>query len=145
MIDTPCACGSPFPRLDRVRNRQRASIEAPGRHGLTMTDLDDLLFSLKGVVDFTACIQNKTDGGRAIPTLDIEIMGLEPLTQGIHIDLGPSPRLTAALEAGRLRMGKITVRAFDFSNTYVTKRQIQFNSHGLTWPINTQVQPTKKS
>ncbi|MCG8549640.1 MAG: AMP-binding protein [Desulfobacterales bacterium] len=148
MIDAPCACGSPFPRLDRVRNRQGATAHTPGRHGLTMADLDDLLFSLPGVVDFTACIQSKTDAGQAIiPTLDIEIMGLGPRTQRIHIDPGASPGLTMVLESGRLRMGSITVRPFDFSNTYVTKRQIQFNSHGFnshgqTGSGNTEVQPT---
>ncbi|WP_020590119.1 DVU_1553 family AMP-dependent CoA ligase [Desulfobacter curvatus] len=142
--DIPCACGSPFPRLDRVRNRQGVKDDTAGCHGLAMADLDDLLFSLPGVVDFTACIDTKTDAGQAIPTLDIGLMGLEPLTQRIHIDPGTSPGLTAALESGRLRMGKITVRAFDFSNTYVTKRQIRYNSHGLTGPINTQAQPTTK-
>lgn len=123
ILDTPCACGSPFPRLDRVRNRQRVSTNNAGCHGLTMVELDDLFFSLPGVVDFKACIDTKTD----IPTLDIELMELDSLTQPVHIDPGRSPGLTATLESGRLRMGKITVRAFDFSNTYVTKRQIQFN------------------
>ena len=123
ILDTSCACGSPFPRLDRVRNRQRVNTDTPGRYGLTMADLDDLFFPLPGVVDFMACINTKTD----IPTLDIELMGLEPLMQHIHIDPGPSPGLTTALESGRLRMGSITVRVFDFNNTYVTKRQIQFN------------------
>nr|WP_319396905.1 AMP-binding protein [uncultured Desulfobacter sp.] len=140
ILDTPCACGSPFPRLDRIRNRQRVEGDGPDAQRLTMADLDDILFSLPGVVDFKACIDTQTD----MPTLDIELMGLESLIEPVHIDSGVFPGLTAALEAGRLRMGKITVRAFDFSNTYVTKRQIQFNRHGLTWPINTQVQPTKK-
>ncbi|NDY70694.1 phenylacetate--CoA ligase family protein [Desulfobacter hydrogenophilus] len=127
ILETPCACGSPFPRLDRVRNRQAVKAETAGRHDLTIVDLDDLLFSLPGVVDFTACIYTKINSRQAIPTLDIELMGLEPLTQPIYIDPGPSPGLTTALESGRLRMGSIAVRAFDFSNTYVTKRQIQFN------------------
>lgn len=144
ILDTPCACGSPFPRLDQVRNRRRVHADTAGRHGLTMADLDDLLFSLPGVVDFTACINDKTDSEQGIPTLDIELMGLEPLTQRIHIDPGTLPGLTMALETGRLRMGRITVRAFDFRNTYVTKRQIQFNSHGLTWSAHTEAQPTTK-
>jgi phenylacetate-coenzyme A ligase PaaK-like adenylate-forming protein len=144
ILDAPCACGSPFPRLDRIKNRRRVNIDTPGHPHLTMADLDDLIFSLPGLVDFTACIQHKTDAGQSMPTLDIELMGLGPLTQGIHIDPGALPGLTAALESGRLRMGRISVRAFDFSNTYVTKRQIQFNSHGLTGSINTQAQPTKK-
>lgn len=144
ILDAPCDCGSPFPRLDRVRTRQRAAADTPGRHGLTMADLDDLLFSLPGVVDFTACIQNKTDAGQAIQTLDIEIMGFEPLTQRLCVNPGASPGLATALESGRLRMGRISVRAFDFSNTYVMKRQIQFNRHGLTWSDNTEAQPTTK-
>jgi phenylacetate-coenzyme A ligase PaaK-like adenylate-forming protein len=140
ILDSPCACGSPFPRLDRIRNRQRVDVNGPDAQRLTMADLDDILFSLPGVVDFKACIDTQTD----IPTLDIELMGLESLIEPVHIDLGSFPGLTAALEPGWLRMGTIAVRAFDFSNTYVTKRQIQFNSHGLTGSINTQAQPTKK-
>ena len=140
ILDRPCACGSPFPRLDRIRNRQRMGVDGADTQRLTMADLDDILFSLPGVLDFKAWINTQAD----MPTLDIEIMGLESLIEPVHIDSGTFPGLTAALEAGRLRMGRICVRAFDFSNTYVAKRQIQFNSHGLTWPINTQVQPTKK-
>ena len=140
ILDRPCACGSPFPRLDRIRNRQRVAADGADAQPLTMADLDDIFFSLPGVVDFKACIDTQTD----MPTLDIELMGLESLIEPVPIDSGAFPGLTAALEAGRLRMGKIAVRAFDFSNTYVAKRQIQFNSHGLTWPLNTQVQPTKK-
>jgi len=53
-------------------------------------------------------------------------MGLEPLTQNLHIDPGLLPGLKTVIESGRLRMGRITVRAFDFRNSYVTKRQIQY-------------------
>lgn len=139
ILEAPCTCGSPFPRLDRIRNRQRVEADNSDAWRLTMADLDDILFSLPGVVDFKASIDTQTD----MPTLDIELMGLESLIEPLPLDSGAFPGLTAALDAGRLRMGTIAVRAFDFSNTYVTKRQIQFNSHGLTWPLNTQVQPTK--
>ena len=130
ILDAPCACGSPFPRLDRIRNRQAVKSDTAGHHGLTIADLDDLFFSLPGVVDFTACIHTKTDARQAIPTLDIELMGLEPFTQNLHIDPGLLPGLKTAIESGWLRMGRIIVRAFDFRNTYVTKRQIQYNGHG---------------
>lgn len=97
--------------------------DTAGRHGLTIADL---LFSLPGVVDFTACIHTKTDSGQGVPTLDIGLMGLEPLTQNIHIDPGPLPGLKTVIESGQLRMGSLTVRAFGFRNTYVAKRQIQY-------------------
>nr|WP_320016356.1 AMP-binding protein [uncultured Desulfobacter sp.] len=126
ILDTPCACGSPFPRLDRIRNRQAVKADTTGCHDLTIADLDDILFSLPGVVDFTACIHTKTDARQAIPTLDIELMGLGSLTKNIHIDPGLLPRLKTAIESSCLGMGSITVRAFDFRNTYVVKRQIQY-------------------
>ncbi|WDP91722.1 MAG: phenylacetate--CoA ligase family protein [Desulfobacter sp.] len=150
IIDTPCACGSPYPRLDRIRNRQAESADSAGVP-LTMADLDDILFSLPGVVDFSARISkgkniqvnngannwttnpinnrtNKDTGPkRGTPVLDIELMGLAPLPRNIDIDPDRSPGLKTAIESGRLRMGRITTRKFDFRNTYVGKRQILYN------------------
>jgi|GEM_PF-2351542 len=59
-------------------------------------------FFLPGVVDFRACIHTKTDSRQATPTLDIELVGLEPLTQNLHVDPGLLPGLKTAIEAGRL-------------------------------------------
>lgn len=48
ILEAPCACGSPYPRLDRIRNRQAAQGKGGGLPGITMAELDDLIFAFPG-------------------------------------------------------------------------------------------------
>lgn len=76
------------------------------------------------MVDFSARI---TPGeGRGIPLLEIQLMVPGPPDPNIHIDPDSACRLKTAVESGRLRLGRITTRAFDFNNTYINKRQILY-------------------
>lgn len=54
ILSAPCACGSPLRRLARVQSRIDSAV-ALGPHGsITIAALDEALFGLPGVHDFTA-------------------------------------------------------------------------------------------
>jgi phenylacetate-coenzyme A ligase PaaK-like adenylate-forming protein len=59
----PCPCGTAMRRLEKIRGRKNGLTPVGACGFLAMSDLDEVLFPLPGVVDFTAEIQrleNKT-------------------------------------------------------------------------------------
>lgn len=56
MLGKPCPCGSPLKRLDKVLYRKSECIELEKGKTLTINQLDELLFSIKGITNYSACI-----------------------------------------------------------------------------------------
>jgi phenylacetate-coenzyme A ligase PaaK-like adenylate-forming protein len=54
MIKTPCRCGSTLPRLDAIQGRYDNFISSPGSAKFSIHQLDEVLFSLSEVLDYTA-------------------------------------------------------------------------------------------
>jgi len=122
LLDCPCACGSPFPRLDRIRNRQAEGIRLGSGLTLTMADLDDALFPLEGVVDFAAEIHE--DGGTPVLSLVVETM-VPVAPEDIEGILTRSGRVKKAIDRGRLSLENVSVRVCSFDPSYVGKRLIR--------------------
>ncbi len=53
-IIEPCPCGSKLRRLERIRSRIDGIVSLTNRHEITVADLDEALFVLPEVVDFSA-------------------------------------------------------------------------------------------
>lgn len=61
-IPEPCPCGSSLRRMEKVRGRWEGSVAlSPGRT-LTLTDLDESLFRLPGLLDYRATISKESSG-----------------------------------------------------------------------------------
>ncbi|WP_346353313.1 DVU_1553 family AMP-dependent CoA ligase [Azotosporobacter soli] len=58
-IIEPCPCGSKLRRLERVRSRIDGIASLTNTHEITMADLDEALFALPEVVDFSAQLTDK--------------------------------------------------------------------------------------
>jgi phenylacetate-CoA ligase len=56
IVPGPCVCGSPLRRLDRVRNRADARVIVAGEDGVTISELDEALFSISGLHNFDASL-----------------------------------------------------------------------------------------
>ena len=59
IITEPCACGSRLRRLEAVRTRKNTAVPLAGGF-LTMAELDEVLFRLPDVIDFTAQLSGGT-------------------------------------------------------------------------------------
>jgi len=119
----PCSCGSPFKRMDYVRYRTAGLVTLSEGQTLGMPDLDDLFFSIPGVVDFHATLVTAPSGHR----LDIVLQVLDrTLFRNIDIQkfLYCSPVVKKAVETGAVRLGPIQTDRFDFTDTYTGKRKI---------------------
>ncbi len=63
-----CGCGTSLRRMDYIRGRISGLLPLSDSGFLTMSDLDEAIFSLRGVVDFKASAKT---GGRSVLELDI--------------------------------------------------------------------------
>ncbi len=55
-IAEPCACGTVLKTMDRVQYRIASTIRLRGGHLLTMSELDECLFGVEGIIDFDAVL-----------------------------------------------------------------------------------------
>ena len=123
----PCPCNSPFKRLAPVRYRYSGLISLSNGSSLGMPDLDDAFFRIPGVVDFHAVLSRGPETSR----LDITLKALDPARiQNVDIQkfLPHSPVLQKALETGVLRLGPLGTEAFEFVDTYRSKRKIHLET-----------------
>lgn len=126
-LPDPCPCGSPFKRLAPVRHRYSGRISLSNGSVLGMPDLDDAFFRIPGVVDFHAALSRDPK----TPRLDITLKALDPSgIQNLDIQkyLPHSPVLQKALETGVLRLGRLGTEAFEFVDTYRSKRKIHLET-----------------
>lgn len=99
LIPDECACGSSIPRLDRITNRVGAGIQlASGL--LTQSMLDEALFQINEVLDFSASYQ------KPIFSLAFRMMGDEfgPVTEGIQHTLRQNPIMRSEMERGEMEI-----------------------------------------
>jgi phenylacetate-coenzyme A ligase PaaK-like adenylate-forming protein len=123
LLREPCACGSPFQRMDYIRNRYSQTIPLPGGHRFGMPDLDDMFFTIPGVADFDALLVSRQ--GRLY--LDVILKGFDTsLIPEIDIQrlLPLSPVLEKAVEQKVIQFGSIHLKRFQSVDTYTGKRRI---------------------
>ncbi len=99
-----CPCGTVLKTLARVKHRLR-SIRSIAQGGwLSMTDLDEAVFPLEGVLDFSACLVRS----QGIDCLRIEAQTMVPDNQqgviAIQGALSVIPVIRSALEKGALSL-----------------------------------------
>jgi len=126
-LHDPCPCTSRFKRMAPVRYRYSGLISQSDGSLLGMPDLDDVFFSIPGVVDFHATLSWRPE----TPRLDITLKALDPSQiQNVDIQkfLPHSPVLQKALETGTLRLSPLQTEAFKFVDTYRSKRKIHLEA-----------------
>jgi len=101
LISEPCPCGSVLKRLARVRDRVGAGIALGASGGLTLSMLDEALFALRGVMDFTAAI-HPSQPSRLELVLSMARSYAAPPEAAIHDALNAIEAIHAATKAGEL-------------------------------------------
>jgi phenylacetate-coenzyme A ligase PaaK-like adenylate-forming protein len=98
-IPGTCPCGTCLPRLARITQRIGSAIAIGGQWRLTLAELDEALFAVAGVVDFTTVVSREA----IRDCLRVEVMVMEGGTVGaIAAALESIPALRAARGAGQL-------------------------------------------
>jgi phenylacetate-coenzyme A ligase PaaK-like adenylate-forming protein len=108
-IREQCPCGTVLKTLARVKGRIGAQVELGEGITLTMADLDEALFSIPGLLDFSA----KVDGERRMVRLHIEIKTIDEnrqILRDVQGALDAHPVIAAARKAGLLKTVSVTGR-----------------------------------
>jgi len=110
-VPDPCPCGAALRTLARVRHRADGAV-CIGDGALTMADLDEALFALPGVLNFSASVDH---AARDILTLEVNVTG-GPSSAGAR-------EVDAALEAIR---DIATARTLGQLDVAITVRQMGY-------------------
>ena len=103
-----CACASPLARLERITHRVDAPVTLPGSGEITIAGLDEALFALPGVADFSATLCPAHDTSHA--TLAVELAAAAPTVDAgrLQAQAGEAllglAQLASASRAGALRV-----------------------------------------
>ncbi len=62
LISDPCRCGTPLRRMEQVRGRWDGIVRLDAECILTLPDMDEALFGLRGLLDYRATIVQEKDG-----------------------------------------------------------------------------------
>lgn len=120
-IPEPCPCGSGLRRLEQVRNRLDGQVWLADNEVLTMAELDEVLFALPAVIDFTAAV---TDGSPTGLTVTVATLADETALTATAVltALRQVPAVATAEQTGRLTLRVGIVRHFP---GYAGKRSIR--------------------
>ncbi len=77
----PCSCGSVIRRMDRITRRENNWVSISENRHFCMSDLDENIFAVPGVIDFTASV----DDVRNATQLNIEAVTVARLGQGDRV------------------------------------------------------------
>jgi phenylacetate-coenzyme A ligase PaaK-like adenylate-forming protein len=106
VLPDACVCGSPLLRLERLHRRVDGGIQVGGEAELTMAMLDEALFALDDIADFSASIRPGTS-----PALHVEVTRVGPNPAGekalltvVHAALEAVPVLAATSTSPGVRL-----------------------------------------
>jgi len=121
----PCPCGTNLKTLARVTHRADGAIPI-GEHALTMADLDEVLFTVPGVLNFSATVARTGQD-----TLLLEISAVEGWGDAVASDMDAALEAIPAIEQARVH-GQldviVTVRPTGYVLSGPPKRMITVRS-----------------
>lgn len=67
-LKEPCPCGTVLKRMDKVRGRLKGTVQLRNGQCINISELDEIILGLKGVVDFSAELQ---EGNKQLLTITV--------------------------------------------------------------------------
>ncbi len=120
-IPGDCPCGTVLRTLEKVRSRISNRVDLGNGHCLTMADLDEALFPIDGVWNFTASLSRE---GK-MDHLHVEVWGTgETKVQVVQQAVEAIPEVQAARESGRLEVVSMMQKEGPFELSGPAKRMI---------------------
>ena len=126
LITQPCVCGGVTARLCVIQGR-RIACRLAGGFSVTSQDLDDVLFTLDGLLDYRATLGHSN----GCDLLGIEFLarpGQESVDLKIPLTLAKVPAIASGLAQGGLKLGPM-LRVSSFSPSHTVKRTL-FDQRG---------------
>ena len=120
-IPGDCPCGTVLRTLEKVRGRISNRVDLGNGHCLTMADLDEALFPIDGVWNFTASLSRE---GK-MDHLHVEVWGTgETKVHVVQQAVEAIPEVRAARESGRLEVVSMMQKEGPFGFSGQAKRML---------------------
>ena len=109
-LTEPCKCGTSLRRLDRITGRKNSLISIGENQHFSISDLDENIFAVSGVIDFTASVDNSRKATKltiAAVTID---QPYEDIESALSVALDAVYSIREARRDGKLKMSVKTMR-----------------------------------
>ncbi len=110
----PCPCGSVLRRLGSFSGRVGSGLTLPGGGELTLPVLDEALFAIEGVTDFTATVQKGTPALLRLSIAAPAALRSPAMLDAVRAYLAAAPVTGEALSSGALRLEAALAEAVIF-------------------------------
>jgi phenylacetate-CoA ligase len=124
IISDPCPCGSMLRRLSRVRGRIGEEVSFAGNVSLGIEDLDEALFGIDGVLNYTAEVASTGRRDELRLCFYAREGTEEGITRAAKAALYRAPVIRGILESGALALGDIIFCREDWFTTGAGKRKL---------------------
>ncbi|MGD0642000.1 MAG: DVU_1553 family AMP-dependent CoA ligase [Roseiarcus sp.] len=104
LIDAPCACGSALRRLADFSGRIGAEAPLPGGGALTLPRLDEALFAIEAIADFSATVEDGAPMVLALRVATASPARAPAVAAAVRSRLAADPVVGPALASGALRL-----------------------------------------
>lgn len=121
-ITGACPCGSALRRMAAIRTRRSGLVSLGGGRPLTMADLDEALFPLPGVVDFSATLRGAEAGRRL--EIGVDSLGADTTEDMARRALARVPAIRSALASETLDLAVVLTPVVDRIAGGAGKRRI---------------------
>ena len=123
-LPEPCPCGTVLRRLEKVRGKTRDMVALRTGEWLGITDLDEALFSIPGIVNYAASLTRAPGADRVVIEVYPGAHADEQLDGRISEALVRIPAIMTAINNGQLLLEPIRFTTNDWITTTVAKRTI---------------------
>lgn len=120
----PCPCGTVLKRLEKVRGKVNEMVRLRSGDWLSITDLDEALFALPGIVNYSPCLTRTLDADRLEVAIYSGSRENLPDQDEILKALAGVPEIARATEARHLIVEPIRLSAENWITTGAAKRAI---------------------
>jgi phenylacetate-CoA ligase len=123
IIPEPCSCGSVTKRIGTIQGRLDGRTVLSNGSVLTLTEMDETLFGLEGLLNYQVVLASKKD----LDCLEVSICvenAEESVVQKVINALNEVPAISKGLSDGSLRLAPISLSHTNWFTTGVAKRTI---------------------
>jgi len=124
-IPEPCPCGTMLKRMDRIRGRLRGSVTLEKGYELSVSDLDDVVFRVPGLLDYQAEIYRRKGKDRVRVKVHSAVDDSNRVSKEVHDALSRAPIIERCLEEEVLGLDPVAAEGGTWTSTGTSKRKIR--------------------
>lgn len=123
-LPEPCACGSVLARMEAVRGKLKGCICIGKGHSLNITELDEILFPIPGVISYQVEISSENGGDCMRINFFVQEGDEASVSACAEEALHQTPAIRQALKEGHFRIAPFGFDETGWHTTGVAKRMI---------------------